>query len=97
MKAYRFILPEATDQEHRTFRRKLADSFGGYTATVGEGGWVDPDGQLVEERVVVYTVAVERGLPDLFRTATEEARRMEQKALYWEFPDGRVKIINLID
>lgn len=50
-----------TDEERAAFAAKILDSakrdisaeFGGFTAYEADGGWVDGDGNLIEERVTV--------------------------------------------
>lgn len=47
-------------------KRTLAQSLGGYTAYNTQGGWVNDEGELVEEPVtVVYSLAADRDLEEL--------------------------------
>jgi len=39
--------------------RRVAETFGGYTLTRGSGGWIAPNGELVEESSVVFSVVTE--------------------------------------
>lgn len=48
------------EQTLRYVKRGMATQFGGYTARLAEGGWVDDHGNLVEEGVYV----VEAFVPD---------------------------------
>jgi len=60
---------------HRSLRTKLCGVFGGCTVTSAAGSWVGPDGDAVEEDVLVYDVAI---LPsqnaELARIAVERRR-----------------------
>lgn len=42
-------------------RYMLAKAFGGYTENVLSGGWITPDGQLMEEEVRQFTVFIDVG------------------------------------
>jgi hypothetical protein len=91
MNEARLILPQSVDGtplEHR-----LTDLFGGYTQTIGSGGWRDFAGLTSREPVNIYDVA----MPDscasleslagligwLFATTTEHA-------IYCRLPGGQV-------
>lgn len=81
---------------HRRLRLALANTFGGYTATPSEGGWVSPSGELMEEPGTLYRVAVPDGRDTVFETiAMRAARDAAQEAVYMRLPDGRVNIASL--
>lgn len=91
--------PHKSGDIHRSLGRALCEAFGGYTATEGTGGWIDPDtDQMVYDQVVVYDVA----MPDEFayfrqlrEIAVRFGRLLDQKAVYVRTPEGRVEIIPL--
>lgn len=98
MREARIIVPNKPEHHHvaRELRHKLAHSFGGYTETIGYGGWVDPRGELIAEAVIVYDVAMAdtaenvtaiRALADHVRVAAR------QQAVYLRLPSGNVEFI----
>lgn len=71
---------------HRTLKTQLATSFGGYTAFETGGGWVDENGQLVEEDGTTYQVALkpDQASVDLFRSIVlDTGREAKQKAMFY--------------
>lgn len=64
-----------------TFKKQaflsIAKVFGGYTAVEGLGGWVDDNGELVQEKCLVITVVTKdfASVSDL-RTARELAEHL---------------------
>lgn len=80
MKLAQIILPtigndgsDLTDC-HVALRSTLADSFGGYTATSGQGGWTD-SGKLYQDPVTVYAVAMD--------DTAENRAKLESVALFY--------------
>jgi hypothetical protein len=59
------ILPtvnnDGVDQSdtHATLQHALCTAFGGYTRTVGEGGWLAPTGVVYSDPVAVYGIAMD--------------------------------------
>ena len=43
---------------HYSIKRELIERFGGYTQTLGEGGWKSPSGKVITESVCVYDIAL---------------------------------------
>jgi hypothetical protein len=41
---------------HEKVKRSMAERYGGFTAYGANGGWIDGDGNLIEERTRVYEV-----------------------------------------
>lgn len=109
MKEARIILPlegNSTDGNrppagaavHRLVRTRLAKRFGGYTRTTGFGGWVDSEGQIVEENVAIYDVAINQTAEDnadLRAIAVAAACNLLQDAVYFRPTSGLVEIIKL--
>lgn len=102
LKEARLVLPEGIDDAsiHHELKRTLSRRFGGYTATAGNGGWIDDDDDdsLVQEPVIVYDVA----MPDtgLYRDRLREvavlyAAKLKQKAVYIRYANGNVDIVTL--
>jgi len=81
---------------HRSLRTKLCGVFGGCTVTSAAGSWVGPDGDAVEEDVLVYDVAI---LPsqnaELARIAVEVGRQLKQHSVYVRYSHGAVDIIDV--
>jgi len=81
---------------HGKIRKRMAETFGGYTQTEGSGGWVAPDGKLVKEVVAIYDVAI---LPsqnaELARIAVEAGRQLKQHSVYVRYSHGAVDIIDV--
>ena len=83
---------------HKLLRTRLAKRFGGYTRTTGFGGWVDGEGQIVEEDVAIYDVAINptaKDNADLRDIAVAAACNLLQDAVYFRQTSGLVEIINL--
>lgn len=56
MKEIRIYVPDAVPAEvARMVKTELAECYGGFTATPAQGGWIDADGQLIEEAVTVIS------------------------------------------
>jgi len=46
-----------------SIRHLLATEFGGYTEVITTGGWINPDGHLVEEEGRQFTILVDVSMP----------------------------------
>lgn len=96
MREGRIILPGEDGPVHDALRHALVETFGGYTATAGYGGWRDADGLLVSEDVTVYDVGVSIGQDwKLHSIAREYGRKAGQEAVYVRDGHGIVQIIPL--
>jgi hypothetical protein len=85
----------------RTWVQKtLVEDFGGFTATHSFGGWKSPDGTVVTEAVMVYTIAMEdlpinvQRLHHIARIVVEDA---QQEAVYVQNPNGTICFITAND
>lgn len=81
---------------HAKLEYRLAQEFGGYTATVGKGGWVDDQGDLVQDDVIVYDVAGVGSVADeneLMYIAQTFRNMAQQDCVYVRFFDGTVRLI----
>jgi hypothetical protein len=83
-------------QVHLGLVRSLIAAFGGATSTDGRGYWVDEKtGELFDETVRIYTVAIERHQSRQFlKIAQHFARKADQLALYTVI-DGKAEITAL--
>lgn len=97
-------------EAHIQLERELAETFGGFTATLATGGWVKTPGSIVivREPVIVYDVA---SMPDagesparwveanekLVRTAMLTGRELQQEAVYVRNFDGHVEVIDVAE
>lgn len=89
---FSFILPPTHKRE---VGKSLAENFGGYTAQPVQGGWVDYDGELIEEPMIRFTVAADAAREmQVFGFARDWADVMEQDALYF-VGTGGVEIVDL--
>ena len=101
------ILPEHDNDggslvQHRAaIESKLGHAFGGFTRTVGQGFWVDPDtGREYRESVFVYAIAAEwttGACIQLRSIARIAASIMVQECVYIETPLLGVQFIKPAD
>ena len=78
--------------------KACASTFGGYTATQAQGGWINDAGELIEEPVTVITIACEANLATNAMTINEALRWIAlrvgriaaQDCIYVQQPDGEV-------
>ena len=81
---------------HEYFKRTLASTFGGFTSTTGQGGWVKADtGELFAEPVNVYDVAMvntPENAETLRSLALKAGSLAGQYAMYIRLPSGEVVI-----
>ena len=77
--------------------KACASTFKGYTATQGNGGWINDAGDLIEEPVTVITVACDDKVADgmtsndaLRWIALRVGRIAAQDCVYVQQPDGEV-------
>jgi hypothetical protein len=99
MREARIILPHNSKilSVHEWLRRTLVDEFGGYTWTSGTGAWCDERGEVVQEPVWIYDVAV----PDcsllthsrLHKIAETAAILARQDCVYLRLPSGEVRFV----
>jgi hypothetical protein len=76
---------------------KLIDVFGGYTVTVGHGGYRMADGSIKQEPVRVYDVAC--GEWDNSETLEPMAKWLckaaNQECVYLRLPSGQIKFVGV--
>lgn len=94
-----FFATAASLDVHSKLRKALCDTFGGFTATGGQGGWRAPDGSIVQDNVTVYDVAMD-GHRDgpydaLARIAIEAGKALNQQSVYVRYCNGNVDIIDI--
>lgn len=86
---------------HGELKKNLCTAFGGFTMTLGHGGWIDGHGEVIKDRVAIYDVAVdtERDGPWelIARFAIDAGRKLGQDSVYVRYPNGEVDIINLFE
>lgn len=76
-------------------RIKLAEMFGGYTETTHNGGWINPDSQLVQETSVSFQMIIGEDKLKLVSSAANWARVLllqeqvlvTREAIEFEFMD----------
>jgi hypothetical protein len=77
-------VPKTVDEQLQTnVRRHVADKFGGYTELDARGGWVNDQGNLVEEPVtVLHVVGASQG--DVQGIARWLAAKSDETEVLWE-------------
>lgn len=85
---FRLIIP--VEHCSKNIRQSIAEEFGGYTVTRGEGAWFDSHGKLVEEDVMIFVVATREKQADIIRIAHRLREETEQECLYLRLTDGEV-------
>lgn len=86
------------DVAHEYIRNRLCRVFGGFTSWAGNGAWIDDDGKLYAEPVVVYQVAYDETLPSMpgnIRTIAEHAGRLAEQLAVFYIVDGVAEIVNI--
>lgn len=80
-------------------KRMLSNHFGGYTKLQGTGGWKDAKGQVIQEEVYVYQVAM-HDTPSNCETLRQIAMHIgtiaEQQAMFIMLPSGQVEIVDIV-
>lgn len=98
MKEARIILPVVDGglDVHQRLMTAIAKAFGGYTVAIGVGGWISPEGESIEDDVVIFDIACDENedwtFDKLFQIAVEHANLLSQDAVYIRYPDGFVEI-----
>jgi hypothetical protein len=86
---------EATEL-HVHLQQRLANTFGGFTATEGDGGWINDAWKLITERVRIYVVANQgdegeaQALRNIAQWLAEESA---EDCIYVCYADGEVELI----
>lgn len=81
---------------HRMIRRRLVQTFKGYTETLVKGVWENPlTGEIVEEWMFSFTIAAQGSQSETQLVLIGEwiAVEAEQDAVYIRLLDGTVKFI----
>lgn len=77
-----YIPDSVSEQLHNAVRSHVADRFGGYTEHTARGGWMDANGDLVEETTHVLTV-VGMDETDAQAVARWVAAKSDQEEVLW--------------
>lgn len=76
-------------------KRLLLDAFGGYTVTRGTGLWRAPDGEVHQDTIDVYDVAVDVDYdyrPNV-QKVVDALKAAGEQCVYVRWPNGRVEFI----
>ena len=91
----RIILPK-TARGHDLIRREASKLFGGYTETEGRDGWINDQGELEQEQVRIYDIAMDTGDKSaalLRRLAQALLLKSNEVAIHVRYADSTVEII----
>jgi hypothetical protein len=102
MREARIILPrngnngESLNHVHAGLRRALCEAFGGCTAILVKGAWLDDSGKLYDEEGIAYDIAcvVSPETSSKLRTIAEHvAREASQICVYLRHSGGDVEFV----
>lgn len=82
-------LPNAVDERVRTtILKRAADEYGGFTIHQTNGGWVDDDGNLIEEPVEIIEI---QGANETFAQSTAQwaADKTDEDCILWEVTENK--------
>ena len=80
---------------HKSLKLELARTFGGFTAYETAGGWVNPEGELIEEDGTTYQVAFPLEQMGLIVSLAHQAGRMAHQQAVFYVVDGVAYVDNL--
>lgn len=84
MNKARIYLPTGIDSSiTRTVKNHVADKHGGFTVLEGTGGWMSPDGDMIEENVEVLEIAGMKA-SEAQSTAGWVALHSDETEVMWE-------------
>lgn len=77
----RIYVPEIVpDEIARDVKHELAANYGGFTCYHADGGWIDDDGELIEEPVTVISAVADAPRDALTRHARDLAASVRDRA-----------------
>lgn len=98
MREARIVLPvqngNANAPEHTWLRSKLCRQFGGFTESIGRGGWISPIGETIVEPISIYDVAMDGDGQELIAIARQVGEMAAQDCVYVRLPDGAVEFVH---
>lgn len=69
---------------HKSLKLELAIAFGGFTAYETAGGWVNPEGELIEEDGTTYQVAFPlEHMSHIVNLAHKYGQKARQQAVFY--------------
>lgn len=80
---------------HKSLKLELAATFGGFTAFETAGGWVNPEGELIEEDGTTYQVAFPLEQMGLVVSLAHQAGRLAKQQAVFYVIDGVAYVDNL--
>jgi hypothetical protein len=95
MKEARIIFAGGNEDLVNRYLRLIASRFGGFTAWRGNGGWVNGDGELVQEDVRIVDVAMDVPLEVEYLHGLAKAwcSTAEQDCVYLRDTKGNVRLV----
>ncbi len=104
LKEARLIVPMQDNDGHPSddilseVRSRMLDVFGGYTETVGMGGWADA-GSIYREPVAIFDVAIDpfdsTKTGALLALAQHVRQQLYQEAVYLRWYDGDIQLVTV--
>lgn len=93
------LIPTTTDESEYVIeaaKQHLAEHFGGHSCYEGEGGWVDDDGELIEENHVRLEATHERMLSlrvQFYTIANNVKHFCDEDEVFVQFRDDETNLI----
>lgn len=78
----------------QNIRAKLARDFGGYTEVQSFGGWINPEGELVEELGRTWTIYTDKGYGVAHNAAEFVSFELNQDSVVLEVIETGANFIN---
>jgi hypothetical protein len=95
MKEARIIFAGGDEELVNRYLGLIASRFGGFTAWRGNGGWVNGDGELIQEDVRIVDVAVDapQAVEYLHGLAQAYAAMADEECVYLRDTEGNVRLV----
>lgn len=103
LREMKIILPMVDNQGaslshiHNQLKRELCQTYGGYTSVASSGGWLNDDGDLIEDNSITYIVAAmalnEYETTGFIDTVRHYATLAKQDCIYAQLASGSVLFV----
>lgn len=89
------IPPDVRANALTEIKRDAAQRFGGFTYFHGAGGWINPDGALVEEGSIRFDVYTDKPFSSVYDFATFGGVRLNQASVLVDY-NGHVRFLDIL-